>query len=131
MGEGDQTTLRADNRRLVVIEIQPDLPRAGLSHLHCQDALATLVAGTKIGVDPFDARVSLQQLQSLLERLDLQWRPRAQHEAIAQVAAPKPVSSLDVDARQGPFDDLYLNHTIFHVLIRNDGAGGDVAVIDV
>ena len=98
MGKGHQTSLSADDRGLVVAEVQPSLPWTGFLDFHGEDAFAALVAGSEFGVDPLDTRVSLEQLQPFLDRRKFQRRVRAQGYAVAQVASPKPISSLHVDS---------------------------------
>ncbi len=70
-------------------------------------------------------------MQACLKRLHLQWRTRSESQAVAERASSEPGRSFDIDPRQRTFDDLDLNRPIDNVLIGNDGAGGDVALVHI
>ena len=48
-----------------------------------------------------------------------------------QIAGAKPVVPLDLDAGQFPLDDLHRDHAEGHVLIRDNRAGGNIAVVHI
>ena len=52
-------------------------------------------------------------------------------EAVAQVGRAEPAVAFDVDPRQLSFDDLHCDDARRDVLVGDDRAGGQVALVDV
>lgn len=130
LDRGDPS-LGADRRRLVVVDVQREPVRQSLLDEHRQRRLARPQPGLQLRIQPPEAWILQELLQPLLERVDVQRRPGAEGEPLAQVARAKPAVPVHLDVGQLAFDDLVDDDTAGHVLIGQDRSGVDVPPVDV
>jgi hypothetical protein len=67
----------------------------------------------------------------LLQLVHVERRAGAQRDAVAEVVGREPVFPADHDFAQSTLDDAECDHSVRHVLVRDHGAGVDVARLDV
>lgn len=90
-----------------------------------------MIAGPQFRVDALDPTILLQELQLFLQGVERHRRPDAKCQPVAQIGGIEPSVALDVDTRQFPFDNLYREDLERYVLVRDDRAGGQIALVDV
>ena len=122
---------RADAGRIVVGDRQADFVGAGFADTDLQPGFARLQAGSQFGVELFDQRILLQELQAFLEFQDVQRYIRVRAQAVLEVGGAQPGVADDVDFGQAAFDDLNVDDAVGDLLIGEDGPGVEVAALDV
>src|SRR6185369_8382588 len=129
--DGGEATLGSDHRSLKVVELEPALPGTGFLDAQIQNALTAAFSRTQLRIHMLDAGILLQELEPLLERSEGQRCPGSAFDSIPQVPGAKPLIAFDVDSGEGALNNLNGDRACHHVLIRNNGAGGDVASIHI
>ncbi len=94
--EGHQPLLRADGRRLVVVEFQGGMPRLPVGHLEVQRAVAARESRAQFRVHAGHAGILLEELQPFLYGVHVHRRPGAQGEPALKPARAEPLGPFHV-----------------------------------
>ena len=131
IGNGDQSLLRPNGRRLIVVEFQPSLEGIRLPHLDMEKTLTADDTRPQLSVDALNAVVGLQKLQPLLQRIYFDRRAHPEGDAILEVAGQEPPVPLHFYVGQFSLDDLDCEDPLCDGLIRDERAGRHIALVDV
>ena len=117
--------------RDVVVQRGRHIAARAFLHPRVQSGLARPVARRQLGVDALDERALQQKLQAILQGIDVERGGTAHSQPLTHITAVEMLGARDGDVAQAAFDDAELDHSLCHLLVRQQRTRIDVAGIDV